>query len=106
MALNSINSTSQNLHAEGLNDEDWSNLFCAGDEDEEEYIPADESSDSDSDLEPMDIEETEYEDEMDEPPAIQVGRTQRRHRAEVINKRDASPYRPCLLIHVIIRWQT
>jgi len=51
-------------------------LFCARDEDEEEYIPADESSHSDSDLEPMDIEETEYEDEMDESPAIQVGRTQ------------------------------
>ena len=49
MASNSINSTTQNLHAEGMNDEDWSNLFCARDEDEEEYIPADESSDSDSD---------------------------------------------------------
>ena len=35
--------------------EDWSNLFCARDEDEEEYIPADESSDSDSNLEPMAI---------------------------------------------------
>ena len=50
--------------------------FCARDEDEEEYISADESSNSDSDLEPMDIEETEYEDGMDESPAIQVGRTQ------------------------------
>ena len=76
MASNSVNSTTQNLHTDGLNDEDWSNLFCARDEDEKEYIPADESSDSDSDLEPMDIEETEYEDEMDESPAIQVGRTQ------------------------------
>ena len=55
MASNSVNSTTQNLHTEGLNDEDWSNLFCARDEDEEEYIPANESSDSDSDLEPMDI---------------------------------------------------
>jgi hypothetical protein len=115
MASNSINSTTQNLHAEGLNDEDWSNLFCARDEDEEEYIPADESSDSDSDLEPMDMEETEFEDEMDESPAIQVGRTQvlrnrlaegEDDRAEVINTRDVSPYRLRLLIHVIIRWQT
>ena len=75
MASNSINSTTQNLYAGGQNDEDWSNFFCARDEDEREYSLADESSDSDSDLEPMDIEETEYEDEMDEPPAIQVGRT-------------------------------
>ena len=47
-ASNSINSTTQNLHTEGLNDEDWNNLFCARDEKEEEYISADESSDSDS----------------------------------------------------------
>ena len=107
MALNSINNTTQNLHAEGLNDEDWSNLFCARDEDEEEYIPADESSDSDSDLEPMDMEETEFEDEMDESPAIQVGRTQvlRNRLAE----EDLAPkvkYVLRLLIHVIIQWQT
>ena len=106
MASNSKNSTTRNLHAEGLN-EDWSNLFCARDEDEEEYIPADESSHSDSDLEPMDIEETEYEDEMDESPAIQVGRTQ------VLQNRlaeeDLAPkvkYVLHLLIHVIIWWQT
>ena len=33
-------------------------------------------------------------------------RRERRHQAEGINKHDVSPYRPRLLIHVIIRWQT
>ena len=59
-----------------LDDEDWSNLFSARDEDDGDYDPANDSPASEPDLEPMDIEEPECEDEVDEAPAIQVGRTQ------------------------------
>ena len=74
MASNSVKNT-QSFRAEVLNDEDWNNLFSARDEDDGDYNPEDDTSDSDSDIDPMDVEELECKDEVEEPPAIQVGRT-------------------------------